>query len=319
MKLLKEIGGFLELELNNGVEYHPNAIALNTGRNSFEYILRVRRFNNVYLPLFTCDAMIEPLKKLRIAFTFYDIDESLNPIFDYENIRDNEAFVYINYFGLKDKEVLKISKLCQNLVIDNSQAFFSKPLKGIDTFYSTRKFFGVADGGYLYSDKSIGEHKRDKSYERMIHLLGRKDENAENFYLKFQENEKELSEQPIKFMSLLTRDILKNINYLEVAQRRRLNYNYLAERLDKSNLLNLELDKEAIPLIYPLLLRGGRTIKQKLIKNKIFVPTYWPNVIKWSKKESFEYSLTENLVCLPIDQRYDVKEMEIICNMIINE
>lgn len=313
------IGGFFELELNDGVEFHPNAIALNTGRNAFEYILRIRGYKMVHLPFFTCNAMIEPLTRLNIPYTFYNIDENLNPIFDFGNIRDNEAFVYTNYFGLKNNEVLKISKFCKNLVVDNSQAFYSQPLEGIDTFYSPRKFFGVADGGYLYSDKIIGNYKRDKSYERMIHLLGRIDKNAESLYQKFQINENELANQPIKYMSFLTQNILKNVHYLQVAQRRKLNYNYLAERLDERNLLNIEVDKDVIPLAYPLLLNNGHKLKKNLINNKVFVPTYWPNVMTWSKNESFEYKLTENLLSLPIDQRYGTKEMEIIFNLIDNE
>ena len=31
------IGGYFELELPQGEEYHKNAIRLNTGRNAFEY------------------------------------------------------------------------------------------------------------------------------------------------------------------------------------------------------------------------------------------------------------------------------------------
>jgi hypothetical protein len=32
------IGGYFELELSRGEEYHSDAIRLNTGRNAFEYI-----------------------------------------------------------------------------------------------------------------------------------------------------------------------------------------------------------------------------------------------------------------------------------------
>ncbi|MFN5704969.1 MAG: hypothetical protein ACK45U_03865, partial [bacterium] len=80
---MNEIGGYFELELNRKSEYHPEAIKLNTGRNALEYILRVRNYKKVYLPLYTCDAVLQPLKKLKIEFEFYNIDLQLNPVFDF--------------------------------------------------------------------------------------------------------------------------------------------------------------------------------------------------------------------------------------------
>ena len=35
--------------------------------------------------------------------------------------------------------------------------FYAKPIHGNDTFYTCRKFFGVPDGAYLYTDKLLDE------------------------------------------------------------------------------------------------------------------------------------------------------------------
>ena len=316
----KEIGGFLELELNISLEYHDAAIRLNTGRNALEYILKTQDYSFVYLPYYTCEAIIEPLEKLDIKYEFYKLDENLTPVFDYKKLKENEAFLYTNYFGLKDDYVLEISKKCKNLIIDNSQAFYSKPLKGIDTFYSPRKFFGVSDGGYLYCSKEVSEVLNlDISYERMIHLVGRVDRGAEEFHRIYQENETKLKGQPIKKMSLLTQKLLKNVAYEKVSKYRRRNYKYLESSLNKRNKLNFTLDENAIPLSYPLLLEKGQFLKNKLIENKVFVPTYWPNVLEWVRENSFEYFLTQNLVSLPIDQRYSEKDMELIISLINDE
>lgn len=37
---MKAIGGYFELELNDGHEWHASAMRLNTARNVFEYVLR---------------------------------------------------------------------------------------------------------------------------------------------------------------------------------------------------------------------------------------------------------------------------------------
>lgn len=59
-----EIGGYFELELRKGKEYHPTALKLNSGRYAFEYILKVKRYKEAYLPYFTCASMLEPIRKL---------------------------------------------------------------------------------------------------------------------------------------------------------------------------------------------------------------------------------------------------------------
>ena len=64
----KAIGGYFELELPKGEEYHKSALSLNSARNCFEYILRVRKYKKVYLPYYTCEVILEPLKKLNIQY-----------------------------------------------------------------------------------------------------------------------------------------------------------------------------------------------------------------------------------------------------------
>ena len=40
---ISPIGGYFELELPHGQEFHSNAIALNSGRFCFEYLLKCRK------------------------------------------------------------------------------------------------------------------------------------------------------------------------------------------------------------------------------------------------------------------------------------
>ena len=152
---MKAIGGYFELELNRGVEYHKNAIKLNTGRNCLEYIIKTSGIQKIYIPAYTCNVIMEPIIKLKIKFEFYNIDENLEPIFN-KDLSVNEALLYTNYFGIKDKSVKKLARIYKKkLIVDNSQSFFSKPYNILGTFYSPRKFFGVPDGGYLYCKKKI--------------------------------------------------------------------------------------------------------------------------------------------------------------------
>jgi len=316
---MKEIGGHFELELSYGEEYHKSALRLNTGRNAFEYILRAKCYKKVFLPFYTCDSVLEPINKCGLEYEFYKIDNSFRPIFDFETMRAQEVFVYTNYFGIFDNNVLDATKRARNIIIDDAQAFYAKPLPGIDTFYSPRKFFGIPDGAYLYTNAGIHyELETDVSYERFEHLLGRIDKRGDEFYSAFKNNEKVLGNQPLKKMSNITQRMLSGIDYKFAAEKRKQNFRYLHEALHRSNQLQLELDNTSVPMVYPYLTENAEELKRKLINRKIYVATYWPNVIDWTKPESFEYHLVTNLIAVPIDQRYRVENMKEVINIINN-
>lgn len=309
----KTIGGYIALELPKGAAYHHDLVALNTGRNAFEYILRVRKYTLVYLPYYTCEVLLEPLHKLDIAYRFYRIDENLDPILDFE-LSDNSALLYTNYYGLKTATVKRLTREVKNLIVDNAQAFFCKPIGAADTFYSCRKFFGVPDGAYLHITQPIDtELKQDQSVGRFSHLIKSIDIDIEEGYHDYIENNKMLCYNDIKQMSVLTETILAGIDYAACAAIRRRNFAFLAEHLDDKNLLSLNLAEDDVPMVYPFL-TDDATIKQKLIQQKIFVATYWPNVYEWASAGSYEYFLAQTLVALPIDHRYDLDDMLLLVN-----
>ena len=313
---MKTLGGYFELELSKGIEYHGGAIHVNTGRNAFEIILRRKNFNKVYLPYYSCDALAEPVKRIKMKYEFYKIDENFEPIFDYNSLDEGEAFLYVNYFGVKDKFIANLSKSIGNLIIDNSQAFFSQPVKGVDTFYSARKFFGVPDGAYVYMDKNDEEDlEQDKSIDRTKHLLERIEFDAEYGYSHFLSNENILINQPIKRMSKLTGRILQSIDYENVKSIRKQNFKFFDKIYSDINQLKFDVDDNISPMVYPLLLEVDG-LREYLINKKVFVATYWGVVTGRVKEADFEYKLTRFLIPLPVDQRYTIDDLKIISKLL---
>lgn len=312
---MEAIGGYFELEYPKGEHYHKNSIHLNTARNCFEYVLRAKGYAKVYVPYYTCEVMLEPIQKLGLTFEYYKINEKLEPSMLPE-LKSDEAFLYTNYFGLKQSCVIMLALLYgQQLVVDNAQAFYAKPIKGIDTFYSARKFFGLADGAYLYTDKLLQQgFEQDCSFERMSHLLKRIDIGAEAGYLDFRRNDDDLIGRDIKKMSNLTEFLLSGIDYEYAKKRRRENYLFLDKALMKTNRIHLELDDNAVPMVYPYLTKDV-SLKKKLIEDRVFVATYWPN-IEYKDGFATECDLALNVIPLPCDQRYGEKEMERIIKLI---
>jgi len=313
----KAIGGYFELELNKGIEYHSEALGLNLGRSAFEYILRAKKVKKIYVPCFTCRVMEGPLRNTGVDYGFYHIGENLEPVFDYTALQPTDYFLYTNYFGIKDNFIKKLAGNVKNLIIDNSQSFFSRPLPGVDTFYSPRKFFGVPDGGYLYTDKKTHPvPEQDLSYERLNHLTLRIDKSPEDGYAHYVKNNDDLENQAVKTMSALTRALLSNISYRDVMDRRKRNFSFLHEKLRERNEFNIDQAGLNIPMVYPFLVSNGGILRKKLIENRIYVATYWIDLLNRADANPTERHLVENFVHLPIDQRYAIAELKIVLNLI---
>jgi hypothetical protein len=312
---MASIGGYLELQLPRGEELYPSLLKINTGRNAFEYILKVKRYKLVHIPYYTCEVVLEPLKRLGIPFQFYTINEQMDPVLDFV-LGPEDCLLYTNYFGLKQETVIRLSKLFDNLIIDNSQAFFSEPLENVDTFYSCRKFFGVPDGSYLQCTSDIRlKLVKDVSVDRFSHLIKSIDLGIENGYKDFVANNVSLSNNPIKKMSALSQRILSGIDYQNCKYRRNSNFMYLHDYLEEYNDYSFDASSLNGPMVYPLLISSSE-IKNKLLDKRIYIATYWPNVLEWTTKKMYEHYLTTHLIALPIDHRYTHSEMKRILNVL---
>ena len=315
------IGGYFELELPDyGGFLHDDGVLLNSGRNALEFVLRsLPGVRHLWIPYYSCEVIQEPIKKLELAFSLYRIDTRLE-ILDSIDLKDGDYLLYTNYFGIKDRYVQQLAARFGNrLIVDNAQAWYADPVPGVSTIYSPRKFVGIPDGGIAYCSSGIDieEFEKDHSYDRCSHLLKRIDLGPSAGYRDFRENSEALINQPIQRMSQLTERMLRAIDFEAIKQKRRKNFLCLDERLKKDNLLSfLDLSSFGSPMIYPFLTKNN-SLKERLIKNNVFVATYWPSVLKWDIPSAWEYRLAQDLVCLPVDQRYGSLEMEEMVDFII--
>lgn len=316
MKNTTSIGGYMGLELTKNKAYHNEVICLNTARNALEVLLSSNEYEKIYMPLYTCDVLLQPINRLKIAYDFYSIDKDFYPKFDFSTLKKRECFLYTNYFGLCGRISKKLSKLCPNLVIDNAQAFFEKPLKGIDTFYSPRKFLGVPDGGYAYPRKKLMiDYPQDTSFDRFQHLLKRLDVSPEFGYTDFIKNEEVLNNQPPKQMSRVTKMILDSVNYKSIASKRKANFKFLHNTLKDHNLLKFKFERNYVPLAYPFF-SNNESLREILLHNKVYIPQYWLNVLDWVHPNQIEYSYSKYILPLPIDQHINIIQLKRIVDLI---
>lgn len=314
MKNVKEIGGYFGLEKLISNEYYPDLVAVNNARCALLYIIKARHYNKVYLPYFLCDSVRLVLERERIPFEEYRINRAFLPELDINTSSDEVVYI-VNYYGLLCEEQLNsLKERYGNIVVDNAQAFFVRPIKGIDTLYSCRKFFGVPDGGYAYTSAEFQENiPVDVSMDRMKHVLGRfEGDCASDYYDFFNNNDESFKEIELRLMSKLTHNILGAIDYQAAKRRREKNFLFLSNALGERNLLKVKCPPG--PYAYPFYIQNGMTVKKQLAKRKIYVATLWPNVIGTGL--DLETELTENILPLPCDQRYSEEDMQLVVDAV---
>jgi len=85
--------------------------------------------------------------------------------------------------------------------------------------------------------------------------------------------------------------------------------------LKTSNLIKINPNGLASPLCYPFLTNNGAAMKEYLHANKIFVATYWPEFLEPRFANCTSQRLANNIIALPIDQRYSINDMQQILDV----
>ena len=312
---MKEIGGYIELDTYHLLMLHEGAIALNCGRNALAYVIKARGLKKIKIPYFLCDSVSNICQRENVTVSYYHIGMDFKPVD--VHLDEDEWLYLVNYYGqLSNDDIQVYVDEYKTVIVDQAQSYFQLPVEGVDTIYTCRKWFGVADGAFLYSDAELSEElQTDESFERMRFLMGRYERTASEFYKEYSENNKFFANEPIKRMSKLTNNLLHGIDYTAVEKRRNENFCYLHDKLKDINQLAIQ----PTSFMYPLKIEDGNKIRKALQQQKIYIPTLWPSVFEITDREDLEYRMAENILPLPIDQRYTYKDMDyIIHNIKVN-
>ncbi len=312
---MKEYGGYIELETFRGNMLHEDAVALNCGRGALEYICEAKKIRKLYLPYFLCSSVPNLCKKIGVEYCYYHISKNFEPIFN-QTLGEDEWLYIVNFYGQMDNNNLTIWKQkYDRVIVDNAQSYFQMPAEGTDTLYTCRKYFGVADGAFLYTDTKLDrEIPKDESFNRLRFLLGRFERSANEFYDEYVMNNKLFTTEPIKRMSRLTENLLRGIDYESVAKKRQENFEFLDAELRNINELKLRSVYGAF--MYPLLIQNGAAVRRKLQKERIYIPMLWPNVQEDCPTDSLEYRYAVDILPIPVDQRYGLEDMKYLVEVI---
>lgn len=329
--MVKPIGGFFELELPQGQgSYHPGAVALSNGRACLGLLLDQLQPPQVWVPFYTCNALLTPLQGRNIPYRFYHLTPQLE-ILEALNIGPRELLIYVNYFGLQQDYIRTLEQRYGNqLIVDNTQAFFERGYPQAASFNSARKFFGVPDGGYLYSPQALANFDLMRHppnieihWDHLIHrFLGQQ----AVAYPEFVASE-QASTAAVLQMSSLSQALLSTLDYATIAQQRRRNFAHCHQALAHLNHFPLPHNWAiATPFCYPLLFNPLSADplsidtpppdppppdRATLFAAQLFIPLLWNDVLtRPDPGFELEQQLTQHLLPLPIDHRYRPTDLD---------
>ncbi|NUM41849.1 MAG: hypothetical protein HUU45_09495 [Leptospiraceae bacterium] len=319
--LNSHIGGFFEIEKLSPTPdyYHHDARFIACARASLRIILEFLKVKHIWVPFYICDSVLASIKDCQIGMSFYQInkDFTINSI---PELGENEYLLVVNYFGIQGKYIDRLKKVIGNqLIIDNTQAFFRRNEgEGFFSFNSCRKFFGVPDGSWLYGPEidfpELSINMRHSTLHLELRSIGRQ---REAFEL-YQDSEKKFTTEPLQG-SLLSFIMLGQLDYMNIINKRIDNFRRYSDALGSINQINPTIEEGDVPFFYPFMPK--KTIdKFKLVDNFIYIPTFWPEVLlREVNGFEFERKIAADLLPLPIDHRYDKKEIDLVISEIFKQ
>ncbi|EHP89552.1 hypothetical protein [Methanotorris formicicus] len=349
-----EIGSFFEFpdyenvketnsalyNIKTGYGSNFNSIFVGDGRQAIKAVLlnfiSELKDKKIYLPSYLCGSILQPFKELSLKFDFYGHTHPLRPNINFS--LKNSLIYIIDYFGtevLSNKEIEELSE--NNLIIlDITHSIFNKKRfkiksENVIMVASLRKIFPIPDGGVIYCKNFININKcKYNKYIKMLEAMFLKkyyitnnNENLKEYFLELYKNYEKLKDHSIiKIFDIppISLEILQNLNINKLLSKRKENLNYFYNNLNNEVIKPLfEKTKVESPFFMPILFKNEKireTYRKKLIEFKIYPPIHWelPNDVP--RKFRYEHELSKNILSLPIDQRYGLKEMKCIVNLL---
>jgi dTDP-4-amino-4,6-dideoxygalactose transaminase len=330
------------------VEKPIDIIYLSNGRTAIKFvlshILKKYEIRKCWLPSYLCETMVQPFKELKLDYEFYNIKEGLEVDTKYlsNRVKKGDLVLATYYFGFpQSDEVIDFFYELKKIAIileDLTHSFLTNNVLtkriGDYSIISTRKWFGIPEGGIAISNNDL--FNKDLLYKEPFYEFANLRLAAailKNLYLNGIIHEKEYFRQifaqaeelansgiKLKAMSKLSFKILNSIDFNLLVSRRRANFlfllsnitNYLTEITPLYN----DLKEGVCPLNFPIIATKRKLLRDFLRSNNIFCPIHWVIPREIHAEFSYAYYLSENILSIPIDQRYSINDMEIIVEKI---
>lgn len=305
------IGGYFPLEVASGPGSLPDGLlGFQSARAAFLALLRHVKPKRVWLPRYLCPAMLRAVQAAGVEARLYSLGDQFQLRDFYPGPRD--AVLVVDYFGLTDEAVsAAVNQFGADRVIVDAAQSWSIRADAVAKIFSLRKFRAVPDGGVLITDLPVPlpEIIDQGSPGRCLGMLLRADGQNDDGYAAYLNAEASLNDMEPRRMSTITARMAMAADFSDTFWKRRNNYGNLAARLADLAETTLPCGEYA-PLCFPLIGVDALRLRPILAAQRIYTPTYWPDIVDAGNLNAFELTLRDRTLYLPIDQRYGSADME---------
>ncbi len=328
-------------------KYGREITFLRTGREALLYAscnCKPEKEALILCPAYCCWSMTAPFEFSGWTVVYYRLKEDLTIDEEYLRmlLRGNrpDAILTMNYYGSAstDSAISLVKELNNNITVieDFSHCTFclDKIFNEKVDFYvsSIRKSIGVCDGAVILSKKGtnksyignaapgFGELRKGAQEQKGRYAYTKSCGDKDVFLKELRQGEEIINKldgvHPISDISL---KMIGNINGAEIAFARRENMKHLWSLLNGrvKTVPGLERSFDGAPFSLPILVENRDAVQKQLAQKGIYAPVLWPINEQAQYVCKVSRYVSNHMLSIPIDQRYNYDDIEDIANIIL--
>lgn len=310
-----------------------------SGRDAMKALARIinREGGRVLLPALCCESMILPFTSNGYELVFYRLNRDMTA--DREDVlkklSKGSVLLYIRYFGIvpfedeflqglktQRPDVLIIEDRTHDIIVPRENAGFTPDA----TLASLRKWAALPDGGMLKTalgccegidDRRFGEMRRAAMEKKSRYLDTWQPQLKEEFLHELNTAAEVLDEdgRPAKMAEEFV-EALDSIDFESLLRKRQSNClrlkALLANLHEQGRLQFLSHRPENSTLYFPIVLERRLEVQRAMAQRGIYCPVIWPEPEEASGVCENSRYMTEHMLAIPCDQRYDKADMDFI-------
>ncbi|HOU95414.1 MAG TPA: hypothetical protein PLN06_02165 [Bacteroidales bacterium] len=319
---------------------------LSTGREALGLVadsISVYR-ETILIPAYCCNSMIQPFLTRGWEIHYYPLNNNFSvkepELISLCHKYSPKAILLMNYFGVSKTESIasRIKSEFRDIILieDFTHVLFSPAVftnKYIDYFAaSIRKWIPIYDGAIFLSRNylTIPEFEQNNDFLKLRregqqgkynYTYCKDDALKISFRNSLKKAEQLLDSQNfVHSISEESFEILKHLNINNLAYSRRNNYFHLKSLLEIVDGISIPVKyadySDTIPFSFPVLLANRDLVQTKFADRGLYAPVLWPLNDSCRKVCQFSCRMADEMLSIPIDQRYNFDDIEDIASII---
>lgn len=326
---------FRNCSLSDLWKARKHTVLLRSGRDAIfaaaETLLKEKNATaKAYVPALSCESMYSAFKNLGYEIVFYPIDEEFNPVYP-EEIKKGDVLLLMLYYGATDAS--RIEKWIKehpevNTVLDITHSVWDGYAYGLPATFtvgSLRKSMGTVNGGVLISDiydvkaangRNVFTEYRTRAFKIKNQYAYDRTQEVKNEYRKLLSTAEEDIGKNDTFFAADAESVrgFDCVNVEEIRYKRKRNFTVLYDAIKVEKLISANI--VGTPFSLPVAVANRDEIQREFAKRGLYAPVLWPIDAKGREICSFAAYVADNMLSLPIDQRYGYDDMVDISSIV---